>query len=82
MNSLDAPLITYAVTTISAVLGLWVMIKIITWAKARPMGAYLALAFFPLISLFPIPPTEIKKIERIKQEQVQQKEESGEPPQK
>ncbi len=39
----------------------------------------LMLAFLPLISLLPIPPTEIKKIQQIKQQQIRQKDESGEP---
>jgi hypothetical protein len=53
--------------------------KIVRWAKRRPAGAYVILAIFPLISLLPIPHSEIKKLQRIKQEQVQQKEQSGEP---
>lgn len=56
------------------------MAKLIGWAKGMPAGAYLILALFPLISLFPIPPAEIKKLQRIKQEQVKRKEESGDTP--
>ena len=82
MDSLAVQLLAYAGAVVAAVLGMWAMIKIIAWAKGMSTGAYLTLAIFPLISLFPIPPTEIKKIERIKQEQVKQKEESGEPPKK
>ena len=62
------------------ILLLWGMAKLIGWAKGMPAGAYLILALFPLISLFPIPPAEIKKLQRIKQEQVKRKEESGDPP--
>lgn len=58
---------------------LWCLPKIVRWAKRRPTGAYVILAIFPLISLLPIPHSEIKKLQRIKQEQVQQKELSGEP---
>lgn len=61
------------------VLLLWLLAKVVRWAKRRPAGAYVILAIFPLISLLPIPHSEIKKLQRIKQEQVQQKEESGEP---
>lgn len=57
----------------------WLLAKVVRWAKRRPTGAYLILAIFPLISLLPIPPTEIKKMQQIKQQQVRQKEESGEP---
>jgi hypothetical protein len=45
-----------------------------------PAGAYFILALFPLVSLFPIPPSEIKKLQLIKQEQVKRKQESGDPP--
>ncbi len=63
----------------SFVVLLWLLPKIVRWAKRRPAGAYVILAIFPLISLLPIPHSEIKKLQRIKQEQVQQKEQSGEP---
>jgi len=56
------------------------MAKLIRWAKRRPAGAYFFLALLPLISLLPIPPTEIKKLQQIKQEQVKRKQEAGEPP--
>lgn len=62
------------------VLVLWAMVKLVVWANARPMGAYVILAMFPLISLFPIPPAEVKKLEQIKKEQIHQDEESGDPP--
>lgn len=58
---------------------LWLLAKLVAWAKGMPAGAYLILALFPLISLFPIPPAEIKKLQRIKQEQVKHKQESGDP---
>lgn len=57
----------------------WLLVKVVRWAKRRCAGAYLMLAFLPLISLLPIPPTEIKKIQQIKQQQIKQKDESGEP---
>ncbi|MBE0368925.1 hypothetical protein PAUR_a2658 [Pseudoalteromonas aurantia 208] len=34
-----------------------------------PKGAYLFIAFMPLISLFPIPPTVFKNVAKAKQEQ-------------
>lgn len=55
---------------------LW-LAKLVRWAKRRPAGAYLLLAMFPLISLLPIPPAEIKKLQRVKQEQVKRQQESG-----
>lgn len=56
------------------------MYKLVVWSKKMPKGAFILLAIFPLVSVFPIPPQEIKKLERIKQEQVQSEDESGEPP--
>lgn len=56
---------------------LWALAKLVRWAKKRPAGAYLVLALFPLISLLPIPPAEIKKLQRVKQEQVKRQQESG-----
>jgi hypothetical protein len=44
-----------------------------------PKGALVFLAFFPLISIYPIPPQEIKKIERMKQKQIKSEDESGDP---
>ena len=73
-------LLLYAVAGAVFVLLLWGLAKIVRWAKGMPAGAYLILALFPLISLFPIPPAEIKKLQRIKQEQVKRKQESGDPP--
>lgn len=57
----------------------WLLVRLVRWAKRRSTGAYLMLAFLPLISLLPIPPTEIKKIQQIKQQQIKQKDEAGEP---
>lgn len=55
------------------------MFKLVSWSKKMPKGAFIFLAIFPLISIFPIPPQEIKKLENIKKEQVKRKEESGDP---
>lgn len=40
-------------------------------------GAYLFLAFFPLISLMPIPPPTYENVQKAKQEQRKRKEDSG-----
>ncbi|WP_286235664.1 hypothetical protein [Thalassotalea sediminis] len=44
-----------------------------------PKGAFIFLAVFPILFVFPIPPQEIKKIERIKQEQLKEEDENGDP---
>lgn len=74
------PLVLYSVASVVFFLMLWGLVKVVRWAKRMPAGAYFILALFPLISLFPIPPAEIKKLQRIKQEQVKRKQESGDPP--
>ncbi|MBH0090413.1 MAG: hypothetical protein V7683_06075 [Pseudoalteromonas distincta] len=42
-------------------------------------GAYLFLAFFPLISIIPIPPPTYENVQKAKQEQRKRKEDSGDP---
>lgn len=44
-----------------------------------PKGAFIFLAFFPLISIFPIPPPVFKNVDKAKQEQKKRKEDNGEP---
>ena len=56
-----------------------VMYRLVMWGKKRPKGGYLMIALLPLISIFPIPAQEVKKIEAIKKEQLQEKDENGEP---
>ncbi|MBQ4832079.1 hypothetical protein J8L70_02375 [Pseudoalteromonas sp. MMG010] len=55
------------------------MFKMIFLAKKMSKGAFIFLAFFPLISLFPIPGEEVKKLEKIKQVQIKKEDESGDP---
>ncbi|MDQ2046102.1 hypothetical protein NRL14_20615 [Pseudoalteromonas sp. 20-92] len=58
----------------------WAMLKMVTWGKSMSKGAYLFLAFFPLISIIPIPPTTYENVQKAKQEQRKRKEDSGDPP--
>ncbi|ABO25076.1 hypothetical protein SHLO109777_07905 [Shewanella loihica] len=48
------PLLCYLLAGFIFILLLWGLSRLIGWAKGMPAGAYLALALFPLISLFPI----------------------------
>lgn len=75
-----AAFVLYGAVVAGIVLLLCLMAKLIRWAKRRPAGAYFLLALLPLISLLPIPPAEVKKLQHIKQEQVKRKQEAGEPP--
>lgn len=54
---------------------LWSLVK---WAKGMPKGAYIFIAFMPLISLFPIPPTVFKNVAKAKQEQRRKQTQSDE----
>ncbi|BED90467.1 hypothetical protein PspMM1_29350 [Pseudoalteromonas sp. MM1] len=58
----------------------WVMLKLVIWGKSMSKGAYLFLAFFPLISLMPIPPPTYENVQKAKQEQRKRKEDSGDDP--
>lgn len=73
-------LAVYLVAGTILLLSLWGLVKLVRWAKGMPAAAYFILALFPLISLFPIPPAEIKKLQRVKQVQVKHKQESGDSP--
>lgn len=55
------------------------LFRLVVWGKRMPKGAFVFLAVFPILSVFPIPPQEIKKLERIKQEQLKEEDENGEP---
>jgi hypothetical protein len=78
----DTPLIfCIALVALSAVLAVmvWVMFKLVNWGKTMSKGAYLFLAFFPLISILPIPPPTYENVQKAKQEQRKRKGESGDP---
>lgn len=63
----ELPLIGFVILVL-AVLP-WLMWRLYCWARNMPRGAYLFLACFPLISLFPIPTESLKQLEAAKQEQ-------------
>ncbi|WP_205623835.1 hypothetical protein [Pseudoalteromonas rubra] len=62
------------------VTSLWCLVRIVKWAKGMPKAAYLVMAIFPLLSLFPIPPPVFKNVAKAKQEQRKRKEAPGDPP--
>nr|WP_257473696.1 hypothetical protein [Pseudoalteromonas sp. JSTW] len=45
------------------------LFKLVLWAKKMPKGAYLFMAIFPLLSLFPIPPPVFENVAKAKHEQ-------------
>ena len=56
-----------------------ILISLVVWSKKLSKGAVFFLAIFPIISIFPIPQQEIKKIENIKKEYIKKVDENGEP---
>lgn len=54
------------------------LIRLVLWGKKMPKGAFIFLAFFPLISIFPIPPPVFKNVDTAKQEQKKKRENDGE----
>ncbi len=54
---------------IAIIFSMALLIMLVHWAKKMPKGAYIFIAFMPLISLFPIPPTVFKNVAKAKQEQ-------------
>ncbi|NMR27308.1 hypothetical protein HH219_17500 [Pseudoalteromonas sp. NEC-BIFX-2020_015] len=78
--SLETLLLHWLAVTLLLLVVFWTMIKIVAWGKTMSRGAFLFLAFFPLISLFPIPPPQFENVQKAKQEQRKRKEDSGDPP--
>ncbi len=58
----------------AVIVGLFLLVR---WAKGMPKAAFLILALFPLISIFPIPPPVFKNVEKAKQEQRKNKSNAG-----
>ena len=54
----------YSGSILAILLGIGVMCRLVRWSKRMSKGALLLLAIFPVLSVFPIPPQEIKKIEK------------------
>ncbi|MFU2510919.1 hypothetical protein [Pseudoalteromonas sp. ASV78] len=77
---LGTVLLHWLVVSILLLLVFWAMMKMVAWGKTMSRGAFLFLSFFPLISLFPIPPPQFENVQKAKQEQRKRKEDSGDPP--
>lgn len=72
-----SPFVAGILACLVAVVVCYVLVRIVRWAKKMPKGAFLFLALFPLISIFPIPPPALKDLEKLKQEQQKEDQESG-----
>ena len=69
----------YFIMLTVALMGIHFLYKVVIWSKKMTKGAVVFLAIFPIISIFPIPQQEIKKIENIKKVHVKKQDENGEP---
>lgn len=79
MDYVKIELLTLLLIVIGCTLAFFVMFRLVKWSKKMPKGAFIFLALFPLISVFPIPPQEVKKLEKIKQQQIKKEKENSEP---
>lgn len=79
LSAIDTSFYALVSVIVVVVLLLRGMVGLILWSKRMPKGAYIFLAIFPLISIFPIPGQEVKKLENIKQVKIKSEDESGEP---
>ena len=57
------------VAFVSLVIAFIILSRMVRWAKKMPKGAYLFMALFPLISVFPIPPPVFENVAKAKHEQ-------------
>ncbi|MEZ9821567.1 hypothetical protein AB4238_13235 [Shewanella sp. 10N.286.45.A1] len=73
-------LLQYCVGAIMFLILVNCLYKMVIWGKKMSKGAFIFLAIFPLISVFPIPPPAFKNVEKAKQEQHKRNEDSGDPP--
>lgn len=69
-----------AVTSVTTIVLVSRLSYLVRWAKRSNKGAFIFLAVFPLISLFPIPPSSTEAIQKEKREQIKKKDVSGDPP--
>ncbi len=72
--------IALAFVLVGLVVVLWLMLRLLNWARKAPKGAYLFLALFPLISIFPIPPQATESLDKTKREQQKLKESPDDDP--
>ncbi|WP_299807308.1 hypothetical protein [uncultured Shewanella sp.] len=80
LTNIKGELSQYFMIIICLLLLFRVLYGMVFWGKKMSKGAFLFLAIFPLISIFPIPPPTFKNVEKAKQEQRKRKEDSGDPP--
>ncbi|WP_062569051.1 hypothetical protein [Pseudoalteromonas arabiensis] len=66
-------LLTLVLIITIGLIGFYILLRALTlmvrWAKKAPKGAYLFMALFPLISLFPIPPPIYENVTKAKHQQ-------------
>ena len=70
-------LLQYCVAVVLFLIVVNTLYRMVVWGKKMSKGAFIFLAIFPLISVFPIPPPVFKNVEKAKQEQRKRKEKRG-----
>ena len=73
----DFTVLQFIVSSVLLIIGFWCLYLVVKWAKEMPKVAFLILAIFPLISIFPIPPPAFKNVEKAKVEQRKNKQNNG-----
>ncbi|MFS1422847.1 hypothetical protein [Shewanella sp. 10N.286.48.B5] len=69
----------FVILVLSLLSLIWLLKKVYYWAREMPKTAYILLAIFPLISIFPISPPQFKNVEKAKEQQIKRKEDNGDP---
>lgn len=77
MDLLTPSVLSSLILVVLFIFIIWLLYRVVKWSKKAPKGAYVFVALLPMMSIFPIPAQEIKKLEQIKQQQIQEEEESG-----
>ncbi|MBM7074597.1 hypothetical protein JQC92_21700 [Shewanella sp. 202IG2-18] len=73
----DFTVLQFIVSSVLLIIGFWCLYRVVKWAKGMPKVAFLILAIFPLISIFPIPPPAFNNVEKAKVEQRKTKQNNG-----
>jgi hypothetical protein len=71
----------YAILGLMAFVGfVYILYKLILWAKKRSKGAFLFAIFLPIIAVQPIPPPTYQNVEEAKRTKKENDNDSGDPP--
>lgn len=69
-----------AIETVSFIIIIYFLYRLILWAKKRSKGAFLFAMFLPMIAVQPTPPPSYECIEEAKKTKKENDDDSGDPP--